>query len=201
MMELNSKGIFRVLLVFCFSLLSLFMYDAHAASLEEIKARGVIRIAVANEIPYGYIDIDGQAKGAGPDVAKVLVEQLGIEQIEWVGTAFSSLIPGLKAGRFDMVAAEMAILPQRCQEVLFSNPNSSYGEGLLVKKGNPKKLYSYEDIVARRESRWPSWPEQISSRCSKSSVCPRIVSSPSPAMRMPFPRWLPGVPTPTLLPA
>lgn len=150
MMKVNSKGIFRVLLVFCFPLLSLVTYDAHAASLEEIKARGVIRIAVANEIPYGYIDIDGQAKGAGPDVAKVLVEQLGIERIEWVGTAFSSLIPGLKANRFDMVAAEMAILPQRCQEVLFSNPNSSYGEGLLVKKGNPKKLHSYEDIVAKR---------------------------------------------------
>jgi polar amino acid transport system substrate-binding protein len=30
---------------------------------------------------------------------------------------------------------------------MFSEPNSSYGEGLLVKKGNPKKLTTYADIA------------------------------------------------------
>ncbi|MGO3125683.1 MAG: ectoine/hydroxyectoine ABC transporter substrate-binding protein EhuB, partial [Advenella sp.] len=59
---------------------------------------------------------------------------------------FSSLIPGLKADQFDMVAAEMAILPQRCQQVAFSEPNSSYGEGLLVAEGNPDNLHKYEDF-------------------------------------------------------
>jgi polar amino acid transport system substrate-binding protein len=120
---------------------------AQAASLEEIKNRGQVRIAVANEIPYGYMDLDGQAKGAGPDVAKHVMEQLGIKKIEWVTTNFGSLIPGLRANRFDMVAAEMAILPQRCKEVLFSEPNSSYGEGLLVAKGNPDNVHTYQDFV------------------------------------------------------
>src|SRR3546814_3216945 len=104
---------------------------AHSASLQDIKDRGQVRIAVANEIPYGYMDLKGQAKGVGPDVAKHIMEQLGIKKIEWITTNFGSLIPGLRAKRFDMVAAEMAILPQRCKEVLFSDPNSSYGEGLL----------------------------------------------------------------------
>src|SRR5690606_31765031 len=103
--------------------------QAGAASLQEIQNRGAVRIAVANEIPYGYMDLDGQAKGVGPDTAKHVMEQLGINKIEWVTTNFGSLIPGLRANRFDMVAAEMAILPQRCKEVLFSEPNSSYGEG------------------------------------------------------------------------
>ncbi|MFW7343484.1 ectoine/hydroxyectoine ABC transporter substrate-binding protein EhuB [Pollutimonas sp. H1-120] len=120
---------------------------AHAASLQDIKSRGQVRIAVANEIPYGYMDLDGQAKGAGPDVAKHIMEQLGIKKIEWVTTNFGSLIPGLRANRFDMVAAEMAILPQRCKEVLFSEPNSSYGEGLLVAKGNPDNVHTYQDFA------------------------------------------------------
>jgi polar amino acid transport system substrate-binding protein len=30
--------------------------------------------------------------------------------------------------------------------VTFTEPNSSYGEGFLVKAGNPKKLHSFEDI-------------------------------------------------------
>src|SRR5690606_32243955 len=121
--------------------------QAGAASLQEIKDRGVVRIAVANEIPYGYMDMDGTAKGPGPDAAKHIMEQLGIKKIEWVTTNFGSLIPGLSANRFDMVAAEMAILPQRCKEVLFSEPNSSYGEGLLVAKGNPDDIHTYEDFA------------------------------------------------------
>jgi polar amino acid transport system substrate-binding protein len=117
---------------------------ASAATLQEVKDRGHLRVAVANEIPYGYTDLDGQAKGVGPDVAKHIAEQLGIKEIKWVTTNFGSLIPGLQADRFDMVAAEMAILPQRCTQALFSEPNSSYGEGLLVAKDNPDDIHSFE---------------------------------------------------------
>src|SRR5690554_930026 len=46
-----------------------------------------------------------------------------------------------------MVAAEMAVLPERCKQVLFSEPNSSYGEGLLVAKGNPHDLHAYQDFA------------------------------------------------------
>ena len=120
-----------------------------AATLKEIKERGEIRIAVANEIPYGYMDMNGDAKGAGPDVAKQIMKQLGIKKIEWVTTNFGSLIPGLKADRFDMVAAEMAILPQRCKQVQFSEPNSSYGEGLLVADGNPNDVHTYKDFASK----------------------------------------------------
>jgi polar amino acid transport system substrate-binding protein len=117
---------------------------AQAATLAQIRQSGEVRIAVANEIPYGFIDMNGQAHGVGPDVAAQVMKQLGVKKIKWVTASFGSLIPGLQADRFDMVAAEMAILPQRCQQVLFSEPNSSYGEGLLVPKGNPKHLNAYE---------------------------------------------------------
>ena len=118
-----------------------------AVTLQEIQERDEIRIAVANEIPYGFMDLSGNAKGVGPEVAQHIAKTLGISNVKWETAAFGSLIPGLKAGRFDMVAAEMAILPQRCQQVLFSEPNSSYGEGLLVAQGNPKKLNAFEQFA------------------------------------------------------
>jgi ectoine/hydroxyectoine ABC transporter solute-binding protein len=122
---------------------------AGAVTLQEIKDRGYIRIAVANEIPYGFVDPSGEAKGAGPDVAAAVMAKLGIakENIQWVVTNFSSLIPGLQANRFDMTAAEMAIRPERCQKVIYSEPNTSYGEGLLVLNGDPKGLSSYADFA------------------------------------------------------
>jgi polar amino acid transport system substrate-binding protein len=112
----------------------------------EIKKRGYIRVATANEIPYGYMDANGDAAGIGPDVAKQVLKAIGITDIQWVVTPFGSLIPGLRARRFDICAAEQNILPARCQVVAFSVPNSSYGEGLLVKAGNPDDIHSYEDI-------------------------------------------------------
>lgn len=122
-----------------------------AATLAEIQKNGTIRIAVANEIPYGYVDPSGEAKGAGPDVAKHIMDQLGVQKIEWVTTDFSGLIPGLQADRFDMVAAEMAILPARCETVIFSEPNSSYGEGLLVPADNPKDIHAFSDFAANKD--------------------------------------------------
>ncbi|ROT46219.1 ectoine/hydroxyectoine ABC transporter substrate-binding protein EhuB [Pusillimonas sp. NJUB218] len=128
------------------AVLSVWALPAQSDTLTQVRERGTIRIAIANEIPYGYADLSGEAKGAGPDVARHIAKALGIENIKWETASFSALIPGLKAGRFDMVAAEMAVLPQRCQQVLFSEPNTSYGEGLLVAQGNPKGLNSFEQF-------------------------------------------------------
>src|SRR5690606_6122996 len=60
---------------------------------------------------------------------------------------FGSLIPGLQAGRFDMIAAGMYILPERCAQVSFSNPTYSVGEAFIVAKGNPLALHSYADVA------------------------------------------------------
>lgn len=125
----------------------LFAVSASAISLPEAKEKGFVNVAVANEIPYGYINAQGEAEGAGPAVAKAVLKRMGIDEVQWVVTQFGSLIPGLKAERFDMVAAEMAILPERCKAVIYSQPNTSYGEGLLVQKGNPHDLHAYKQFA------------------------------------------------------
>ncbi|GLS20448.1 ectoine/hydroxyectoine ABC transporter substrate-binding protein EhuB [Labrys miyagiensis] len=119
---------------------------AQATTLDEVKSNGYIRGASANEVPYSFMDENGTAKGIGPDVAAAVFKSMGVGEIDWSVTPFGSLIPGLKAKRFDFVAAEQNILPDRCKQVTFTEPNSSYGEGLLIPAGNPKKLHSYEDI-------------------------------------------------------
>lgn len=127
--------------------------DASAATLDEVRERGSIRVAVADEVPYGYLDENGEGQGAGPEVARYVLEQLGIEEIEWQVVDFGDLIAGLEAGRFDMAAAEMAIRPERCERVLFSAPNTSYGEGLLVRAANPEEINAYGDFAEREDLR------------------------------------------------
>ncbi|MFO7545594.1 MAG: ectoine/hydroxyectoine ABC transporter substrate-binding protein EhuB [Trueperaceae bacterium] len=126
--------------------LALFAAPAFAESVEHYQENG-ITIATANEIPYGWVDEAGVAQGIAPEVAIAVLATMGITDIEWVVTDFGSLIPGLLADRFAMTAASMAILPARCQQVIYAKPNSSYGEGMLVATGNPKNIHSYTDFV------------------------------------------------------
>jgi len=134
-----------LLLVFCLS-----WNTAGAATLDELRENG-IRIAIANEEPYGYMNDEGEARGPGPDVARHVLGELGITDIEWVVTSFGDLIPGLQENRFDMAAAEMAILPDRCEKIIYSQPNTTYGEGLLVSSGNPHGLRFYSDFAKRND--------------------------------------------------
>lgn len=128
------------------SLFALGVAATSATTLEQVKKEGFVRGASANEVPYNYVDADGNAKGIGPEVAAAVWKSLGVKDITWSVTPFGTLIPGLKARRYDFVGAEMNILPDRCKQVAFTEPNSSYGEGLLAPKGNPKNLHSYEEI-------------------------------------------------------
>ncbi|MEJ2631855.1 MAG: ectoine/hydroxyectoine ABC transporter substrate-binding protein EhuB [Acidihalobacter sp.] len=113
--------------------------------LEKARSQG-ITIGVGNDIPYGYITPDGGAAGISPDVAKKVLNGMGITKIRWKGMPFGQLIPAVKSGRIDLAATSQNVLPERCKQVAFSRVNSSYGEGLLVLKGNPYKIHSYTDI-------------------------------------------------------
>ena len=125
---------------------ALFSVTASANTLEKIREEGTITIGVANEVPYGYTTPDGEPAGEAPSIAVKVLNDLGVDNVKVVVTEFGSLIPGLRAGRFDVIAAGMYITPKRCKQILFSNPTYSIGEGFLVQNGNPKELNGYDTI-------------------------------------------------------
>jgi polar amino acid transport system substrate-binding protein len=121
---------------------------AGSDTLEQARQAGVIKVGFANEAPYAYLDsTTNKLTGEAPEIARVILKRLGVNEIEGVLTEFGSLIPGLQAKRFDIIAAGMYILPKRCEQVAFSNPTYGIGEAFLVKAGNPKDLHSYEGLA------------------------------------------------------
>lgn len=121
--------------------------SAQAASLDEIKENSRIRIGYANETPFAFTETDGRVTGESPEIAKIIFEKMGIKQVDGVLTEWGSLIPGLRAGRFDVIAAGMYITPARCKQVIFTDPQYALPDTLLVAQGNPKNLHSYADIA------------------------------------------------------
>jgi len=121
---------------------------ADDAALTRLQKQGFARIAIANEPPWTSVSSDGKVSGAAPDVARAVLQKLGVKDIVASISEYGAMIPGLQAHRFDMVAAGLFIKPQRCAAVLFSEPDLCDAESFMVKKGNPMKLMSYADIAA-----------------------------------------------------
>jgi len=122
-----------------------------ASTLERAKQDGFIRVGFANEAPFGFATPEGKLTGEAPEVAKAVLNAIGIPQVDGVLTEFGSLIPGLKAKRFDVIAAGMFITPKRCAEIAFSEPSYGIGQAMLVKAGNPKQIADYGSIVANQD--------------------------------------------------
>ncbi|MFD7768838.1 ectoine/hydroxyectoine ABC transporter substrate-binding protein EhuB [Streptomyces sp. NPDC059787] len=118
--------------------------------LGRLKAAGVVRLGIAGEIPFGYIDRNGDLTGEAPELARVVFQRLGVERVQPVPTEFGSLIPGLNSQQFDVVAAGMYINPDRCQQVIFSDPDYQMLDSFIVRKGNPKGLHDYQDVVEKK---------------------------------------------------
>lgn len=115
--------------------------------LDRLRGAGVVRLGIAGEIPFGYIDTDGRLTGEAPELARVIFRRLGVDRVQPVPTEFGSLIPGLNSQQFDIVAAGMYINPERCEQVIFSDPDYQMLDAFIVRKGNPKGLRDYGDVV------------------------------------------------------
>jgi polar amino acid transport system substrate-binding protein len=122
--------------------------DAQASGkLAELQEAGTITVGVANEVPFGYLDDDNQPAGIGPDVARAVLEELGIEDMQAQVVEFGELIGGLQAGQFDMITAGMYITPERAAQIHFSDPDYCVPESLAVEEGNPHGLSDYQSVV------------------------------------------------------
>jgi len=60
---------------------------------------------------------------------------------------FDSLIPGLTAKRYDVVAAGMFVTPKRCAQASFSEPIYCAPNAFLVRQGNPENLSDFKSVA------------------------------------------------------
>lgn len=143
---------FRVLLASCLALATTLATAQAETTLERARREGVVRVGFPNQIPYAYANERGELTGADAEVAKLVVEKMGAGRMEAVLTEFAALIPGLKARRFDIVLA-MFVNPQRCEQVAFSEPIYGIGQALIVAKGNPLKLTTFDGLAQNEKAR------------------------------------------------
>jgi polar amino acid transport system substrate-binding protein len=85
--------------------------------------------------PFEYIE-NGQFVGFDMDLMREIAKIAGFD-LKFVDMSFDSLIPALRAGQVDVVAAAMTITDERKQVVDFSIPYWTADQSVIVKSESP----------------------------------------------------------------
>ena len=120
--------------------------DDDSSLLQTLQERGSVTVGFAGEAPYSFME-NGELTGATVALHREIFGNLGIETVEGVNADFGALIPGLQANRFDVVSAGMSILPERCEQAAFSEPEFNYTTALMVEEGNPMNLTDMQSVA------------------------------------------------------
>lgn len=109
---------------------------------QTIKAKGVITIGTEGTYPpFTYHDATDKLTGFDVEIATEVAKRLGVKP-QFIETKWSGMLAGLDDKRYDMVANEVGIRPDREQKYLFSDPYISSNAVLIVKKGSPINKFS-----------------------------------------------------------
>jgi polar amino acid transport system substrate-binding protein len=120
--------------------------------LERARQQG-LRIAIGNEPPYTELAPDGTVTGAEPDVVRAVCARMGIDKVEGIVSGYDAMIPGLKANRWDTIAAGLFMKQSRCREVAYASPVIVSTESFGVRPGNPKNVRTIADVRDRQDLR------------------------------------------------
>jgi polar amino acid transport system substrate-binding protein len=144
----------------------------HAQLPQEVKDRGVIRIvSTFGYAPQQFFAEDGKTPdGFSVDLGKALGAVAGVP-VEFTNASFDSLIPGLDAGRFDMVIAAMSATAERGAKVNFVIYQKTDAR-LLVPAGNPENIGGLQDlcglkVASLKGSLYNQVIESVSAECTE----------------------------------
>ncbi|SER10061.1 amine acid ABC transporter, permease protein, 3-TM region, His/Glu/Gln/Arg/opine family [Mycobacterium sp. 88mf] len=128
---------------------------------DPIKSAGVLRVGTEGVYsPFSYHDPKtGELVGYDVDVAKAVGEKLGVK-VEFVETPWDSIFAALEADRFDVVANQVTINPERQGKYDLSQPYT-VGEGVIVTRANDNSIKSLADIKGKTaaENATSNWSE------------------------------------------
>jgi His/Glu/Gln/Arg/opine family amino acid ABC transporter permease subunit len=116
---------------------------------QNVSSSGVLRVGTEGTYaPFSFQDpTTGQLAGYDVDVAKAVGDKLG-KKVEFVQTPWDSIFAALEANRFDVVANEVTISPERASKYDLSEPYS-VGEGVVITRANDDSITSLDDLKGK----------------------------------------------------
>lgn len=118
-------------------------------TLAEIQESGVLTVGTEGTYkPFTYHEGGaGDLTGYDVEVITAVAEKLGVEA-EFEETQWDAIFAGLEAGRFDVIANQVSITPEREETYSFSVPYT-YSNGVIVTSADNSEITSFEDLEGK----------------------------------------------------
>jgi len=116
---------------------------------EQIKAKGEITIGTEGTYaPFTYHDDSQKLTGFDIEIAEEVFKRLDIKPV-FVETKWDGMIAGLDAKRYDMVANEVAVRPDRLEKYDMSEPYI-VSKAVLVVHENNNDIKTLDDLKGKK---------------------------------------------------
>ena len=97
--------------------------------------------------PFTFHDETGDLVGFDVEIAEAVADKLGLE-IVFEETQWDAIFAGLDAGRFDVIANQVSINPEREEKYLFSEPYT-VSPGVIVVPEDDDSISSFDDLAGK----------------------------------------------------
>jgi cyclohexadienyl dehydratase len=115
------------------------------ALLPRLQTSGVLRIGMTGDYAPFSSDAGGTLAGADVSMGVDLAKALQLRPV-FVRTTWSTLMPDLRAGKFDLAMSGISITPERAATAAFSVPYQHGGKTPIVRCGRQTDFDTLEEI-------------------------------------------------------
>jgi len=122
-------------------------HDENASGdlLAQVKENGELLVGTEGTYaPFTFHDESGKLTGFDVEISEEIASRLGVEA-KFMETQWDAMFPGLDSKRFDMIANQVGIKPERQEKYDFSDPYIS-SSAVLVTHADNKDVKTFEDI-------------------------------------------------------
>jgi cystine transport system substrate-binding protein len=118
-------------------------------SLTDVQEAGVLVVGTEGTYrPFSFHeDGSGDLTGYDVEVIRAVAEELGVE-VRFEETQWDAIFAGLEAGRFDVIANQVSITPEREEAYTFSEPYT-YSPGVIVVREGDDSIGSFADLEGK----------------------------------------------------
>jgi cystine transport system substrate-binding protein len=124
--------------------------DGTDPSLSEVQDAGVLVVGTEGTYrPFSYHDEgSGELTGYDVELIEAVASELGVDA-EFQETQWDAIFAGLEAGRFDVIANQVSITPEREEAYTFSTPYA-VSTGVIVVRADNDSITSFESLEGER---------------------------------------------------
>jgi len=127
-------------------LLTMALAPAQAGRLDDIAARGVLRVGSTGDYkPFSYRPAGGEFMGMDVELADELAQALGV-RLQLVPTTWSTLLADLGADKFDLALSGVSVTAERQRLALFSVPYLHDGKTPITRCENVARFQTLAQI-------------------------------------------------------